>query len=209
MKYLGVIPARGGSKGVPKKNIKPICGKPLIYWSIKSAIDSKKMNDFIISTENKEIAEVANRFGAKIDNRPEHLATDEATTISVLQDLAERYPNVENFVVLQPTSPLRTGALIDECISEFEKASCDSLATGLYCKFKEYGSHNNIRRQDYKGFFYDDGNIYVLNRNHVIEGLWSGKQVKTLEIPKYYNYEIDDEIDFVLLEALMNKYLLS
>jgi CMP-N-acetylneuraminic acid synthetase len=209
MKYLGVIPARGGSKGVHKKNIKNICGKPLIYWSIKAASDSQAISDFLISTEDQEIAKVAQSFEASVDIRPQHLSRDQATTISVIQDLAKRLPDVENFIVLQPTSPLRTGALIDQCINQFEKGSYNTLATGFYCKCQEYGSHNNDRRQDHKGFFYDDGNIYILNKKHVLNELWFGEKIRKFAIDKQYNFEIDDTVDFVVLEALMNKYLLK
>src|SRR5208282_629144 len=85
LRFLGVIPARGGSKGIPRKNIKPIAGKPLIAWSIQAAKSSRLLDDFVVSTDDARIAAIAKKYGAKVINRPRRLATDTATTVSVLQ----------------------------------------------------------------------------------------------------------------------------
>lgn len=212
MKFLAIIPARGGSKGIPRKNLRPFLGKPLISWSIRAAALSKSLDGFLVSTEDKEIAEVSKEFGAKVDVRPGHLATDEATTLAVIQDIAQRYRDVENFVILQPTSPLRNAGLIDECIQEYlhsQQASegpSDNLVTGFYCKFREFGSHNNERRQDYKGFFYDDGNVYIIHRSVIESGRWSGDRILKKLISHEQNLEIDDEVDWIALEAVANHF---
>lgn len=203
---LGVIPARGGSKGLPRKNILPLAGRPLIEWSIRSAQRSRLLDHFVVSTEDDEIATVAKRAGTDVSRRPLELASDTARTIDVLQDIAKNFPEAKAFVVLQPTSPLRPDTLIDECIRDYRDSKCDDLATGYYCKFQEFGAHNNMRRQDYRGFFYDDGSVYVLNRELVESGQWSGKNIFRKEIPKQYTYEIDDEVDFFILEQLIRKY---
>ena len=80
------------------------------------------------------------------------------------------------------------------------------MATGYWCKYKEFGSHNNLRRQDYQGFFYDDGNVYVLSNDIIKEGVWSGNNPYKLPIERHMNYEIDDEVDFIILESLMKHY---
>jgi CMP-N-acetylneuraminic acid synthetase len=203
---LGVIPARGGSKGIPRKNIKNICGKPLIAFSIEAAQQAEQLDAFLVSTDDKEIAVVAKACGAPVLMRPSDLATDEAKTISVLQHVALEKPEFQNIMVLQPTSPLRSSGLLDDCITDFLSGDYDNLATGQFCKAKEFGSHNNMRRQDYQGFFYDDGNVYILQKKLVEAGKWFGDKIFRKEISKVENFEIDDEIDFLILEMLMHKF---
>ncbi|MBF0231432.1 MAG: acylneuraminate cytidylyltransferase family protein [Desulfamplus sp.] len=205
--FLAVIPARGGSKGIPGKNIKEINGKPLIAWSIEAAKESRILDEFLVSTDDERIAEVASRYDCPVLMRPPELATDEAKTISVLEHIIKAKETAEHVVVLQPTSPLRHKGLIDDCLSDYTKGGYDNLATGFYCKFREFGSHNNERRQDYKGFFYDDGNVYVLNRSLIGKGRWSGDHICFKEISKEQNFEIDDSIDFLILDTLMKNNL--
>lgn len=203
--FIAVIPARGGSKGLPGKNIKDICGKPLIAWSIEAAKQSKRLQGILVSTDDEKIAAISRQYGAEVLIRPPELATDEAKTIDVIKHVAQQRVEAQNFVVLQPTSPLREPGLIDECIAEYLSGDYDNLATGYYCKFREFGTHNNERRQDYKGFFYDDGNIYILNRTIVMQSRWSGDRIAKRVISKIQNFEIDDEVDFLILETLMSK----
>ncbi len=200
---LGVIPARGGSKGIPRKNIKLLLGKPLITWSIEAAIKSKSLDRYVVSTEDKEIAGIAKRYGAEILNRPMELATDEATTLSVLQHVIEKIP-CDSIVLLQATSPIRRGGLIDECIREFIDNEYDSLATGFTCKYVEYGK-NNLRRQDIEGFFCDDGNIYVIKADLIRGGDRYGKKIGKKIISRWENVEIDDDFDFWVAEHILEK----
>jgi N-acylneuraminate cytidylyltransferase len=201
---LAVIPARGGSKGLPGKNIRNLHDKPLIGWSIEAGLSSGLIDKVVVSTDAADIGYIARSFGAEVDIRSADLAADDTTTIAVLQDLVTRYPEADTIVVLQPTSPIRDVGLIDECINIFKEGKYSNLATGFWCKYKEFGSHNNLRRQDYKGFFYDDGNVYVLSRSLVEKGLWCGDNFYSHEIAKHQNFEIDDLIDFVILEAFLN-----
>ncbi|MBF0385930.1 MAG: acylneuraminate cytidylyltransferase family protein [Candidatus Omnitrophica bacterium] len=203
LKYLGVIPARGGSKSIPRKNIKKIAGKPLIAWTIEAAKKSKRVDDFIVSTEDDEIAEVSRKFGAKVLPRPKNLATDTATTLSVLQQVLKEIP-AENIVLLQPTSPARSKGLIDKCIKEFERGKFDNLGTGFICKFMEYGSYSK-RRQELKGFFYDDGNVYVIKADLIKNGKMFGEKVGRIFTSREENVEIDEEFDFWLAEQILKK----
>ncbi len=143
---LGITPARGDSKGIPRKNIKIIAGKPLIAWTIEAVKQSKLIDRYVVSTEDDEIARIAHRYGAEVLRRPPELATDEATTEAVLQHVMECIP-YDAVVLLQATSPIRRAGLIDECIQEFLDDNYDSLATGFICKYVEYGK-NVLRRQD-------------------------------------------------------------
>jgi N-acylneuraminate cytidylyltransferase len=201
MSILGITPARGGSKGIPKKNIRPIAGKPLIAWTIEAAKESKMLDRYVVSTEDEEIAQVVREYGADVINRPIALATDEASTLSVLQHIVENLP-CDIVVLLQATSPTRRPGLIDECIREFKDNDYDSLATGFICNYIEYGK-NELRRQDIKGFFYDDGNIYVIKTDLIKNGNRCGQKIGRKIISRQENQEIDDKFDFWIAEKIL------
>ena len=109
---LGVIPARGGSKGIPRKNIRMIAGKPLIAWTIEAALKAKLLDRLVVSTEDREIARIAGDRGAEVIGRPAELASDEATTLSVLQH-ALSVIDAQAVVLLQATSAVLDDGLID------------------------------------------------------------------------------------------------
>ncbi|NQT33487.1 MAG: acylneuraminate cytidylyltransferase family protein [Candidatus Omnitrophica bacterium] len=200
---LGIIPARGGSKGIPRKNVKMIAGKPLIAWSIEAAKMSKMIDRFVVSTDDLEIAAIAREYGAEVVDRPAELATDEATTISALQHVLSVI-DADTVVLLQPTSPVRDEGLIDRCIERFQASQADNLATGFICKLKEYGTYYQ-RRQDMEGFFYDDGNVYVVKADIIKKGTLFGKKVERIEITREQNSEIDDNFDFWMNEQILLK----
>lgn len=201
---LGLIPARGGSKGVPNKNIKTIFGKPLILWTIERAKESKRLDHIVVSTDSEKIAAIAREAGAEVLIRPEKLATDTASTQDVMVHALQFYP-ADTVVLLQPTSPYRSKGLIDSCIDEFLKEQYDSLATGFICDYKEYGK-NTLPRQQIQGFFYDDGNVYVIKAENILKGDRYGKYIGRKLISRYENAEIDDEFDFWLLEQILKKW---
>jgi CMP-N-acetylneuraminic acid synthetase len=204
---VGIIPARGGSKGIPRKNIKEISGKPLIAWTIESALQSNGMDEVYVSTEDEEIAVVSKNLGAKVLERPISLSDDNATTVSVLKyHLLNDLSNIETLVLLQCTSPFRNPDLIDLCIKKYMSENADSLATGYQCKIEKWGSSDRPR-QEMEGFFYDDGNVYILNREVILNnmpGLRGGKSIEFLT-HRNHNHEIDDEFDFWLAEKILEK----
>ncbi len=204
---LGIIPARGGSKGIPKKNIKTMYDRPLIAWTIESAKKSKMLDRFVVSTEDHEIAAVSRKYGAEVIDRPVELATDEATTLSVLQHVLTHI-DADIVVLLQCTSPVRDDDLIDRCIRKFLETGADSVATGFICKLFEWGNYEG-RRQDMEGFFHDDGNVYVLKKENLMKGDLFGKKMVTLEISQEQNFEIDDEFEFWLNEQIIKKRIES
>lgn len=201
---LGLIPARGGSKGVPGKNIRIINGKPLIVWSIEKGLKSKLIDKLVVSTDSEEIAKIAKGAGAEVLMRPAELATDTASTQAVMVHALQYYP-ADSLVLLQPTSPYRSEGLIDECIGEFLQDDYDSLATGFICDYKEYGK-NTLPRQQIQGFFYDDGNVYVIKADNILKGDRYGVRIGRKFISRYENAEIDDEYDFWLLEQILKKF---
>ena len=203
---VGIIPARGGSKGVPRKNVRRIAGFPLIYWTIEAARRSSLLDEFYVSTEDEEIAAVAHHYGAAVLWRPPELAADDTTTAQVLH-YHSREINARTIVVLQPTSPLRDHTTVDDAVREYQDGDHDTLATGYYSKIIEYGTHANLRRQDISGFFYDDGNVYVLDHAVAEKGLWFGERICRRVHPKELTFEIDDMLDFEIAEMLLIKRL--
>ncbi len=206
---LGIIPARGGSKGIPRKNIKKIAGKPLIAWTIEAAKRSKLLDKYVVSTEDNEIAETVRGYDVDVLSRPSELATDEASTLSVIQHAINEIP-CDTVVLLQATSPIRSPGIIDECIKEFIANGYDSLATGFICKYMEYGKDvkysedgKELRRQDIQGFFYDDGNIYIVKADLIRSGDRYGKKIGRKIISRRENVEIDDEFDFWIAERIL------
>ena len=203
---LGVIPARGGSKGIPGKNIKELFGKHLMNWSIEAARRSKLLDRFIVSTESDEIAAIAQKAGAEVLPRPPEYATDDATTVSVLQHVLEEI-DAEIIVLLQPTSPVRVDNIIDRAIAAFLKSGCDTLATGYISHHFEWGAFENLPRQALKGFFHDDGNVYIFKAEVLKAGRWIGDNPYRMEVPGIYNIEIDDISEFWANEGILRNLL--
>lgn len=200
---LGITPARGGSKGVPRKNVRPIHGRPLIAWTVAAAAASRLIGRYVVSTKDPEIAAVALSLGAEVLDRPPELATDEALTVDVLRYALTRI-DADTVVLLQATSPIRDAGLIDRCIERFRETGADSLATGFMCKFVSYGK-NTLRRQDLAGFFYDDGNVYVIRADIIREGDRYGTRLEPVLLDREQNVEIDDEVDFWVAEQVLKR----
>jgi len=134
MKILGLIPARGGSKGIPRKNIKPLGGKPLIAYSIEAGLKSRYLDKVLVSTDDEEIAQVARQYGADVPFiRPAELARDDTPTLPVIQHalrfLADKGETYDAVCLLQPSSPFRTPAFIDAAIEKYVRSGADSLVT--------------------------------------------------------------------------------
>jgi len=131
MKILAIIPARGGSKGIPKKNLIDVAGKPLIAWTIEAAIDSKAMHTIVVTSDNKEILDYSATYKNVINiKRPTSLAEDSSPTEPVISHVLDTLPNVRNYdylILLQPTSPLRTSKDINAAISLVFKSKALSL----------------------------------------------------------------------------------
>ena len=121
MIIVGITPARGGSKGIPRKNIRVIAGRPLIAWTIDQAKKSRLLTRYVVSTEDGEIADISRKYGAEVLERPAELATNEASTLSVLQHAVRQIP-CDAVVVIAATSPVRSPTLIDDCIRDIQQS---------------------------------------------------------------------------------------
>lgn len=202
MKIVAIIPARGGSKGIKNKNLKPLKKKPLIYWSIKTAKESKLIDDFFLSTEDEKIKNMSLKYGCKVINRPKYLSKDSSKTINVIQH-AIKVTKADIIVCIQPTSPKRPKGIIDLCIKKYLKYKVDTLATGRIVHNFEWGKYNNLSRQQLKGWFWDDGSIYILNSKDILRNKWVGKKIYKYNLDIKYNLvEIDDIEDFNILNKL-------
>lgn len=191
MKILGLIPARGGSKGVPKKNIKPLLGKPLIGYTIDVAHNSTLLNKTILSSDNNEIINISKKLGLEVPFvRPLELATDQSSTIDVVIHALKYYKSIgEDFdavCLLQVTNPFRTANFIDKAIRKFIEAKTDALISVLevphefnpHWVFEANGNENLkistgeqqiiTRRQDLPKAYYRDGSIYITKSDVIL-----------------------------------------
>lgn len=226
MKILGIIPARGGSKGVPKKNIKLLNGKPLIAYTIEAARRAKSLSHVIISTESSEIARIAKRFGAKVPFfRPKKLANDTATTLSVLQHALKEYERISgkkfsHVLLLQPTTPLRTPQDIDQAVRLMaKKRSKDALIScyngeGVHPRimYTARSGRNELfvaapkemtRRQNFERVYVRNGAIYLIPRELLLKGQMIGKNPLIMEMPRWRSINIDNPEDFELARIIL------
>lgn len=183
-KYVAIITARGGSKGLPRKNVLPLLGKPLIGWTIQAAKNCPKISRVLVSTDDNEISSTSEKLGAEIIDRPKELGTDRASSIEVLShaiDWLEQEDAVSyrGMVLLQPTSPLRTSKHITEAIEIYEKKDAHfviSVFEPIYSPVKAYleGADGSIsglysseapyqRRQDLPKAYQPNGAIYTFS----------------------------------------------
>lgn len=227
MKVLGVIPARGGSKGVPRKNLQMLVGNPLIFYVINAALESKLLNRVIVSTEDEEIARVARSYGAEVPfTRPKELARDEVSLIPVVQH-AMRYLDenegwkADIIVSIQPTSPLIESLDIDSAIDKLIKTGCDSVVSVCkivhghpYWAMRLDGDkltplnpegHRYLQRQDLPAFYMINGALYV-RRRKVLEN-WNGrdfalsKDVRAIVMDEIKSIDINAPLDLMIAEA--------
>ena len=198
---LGIIPARGGSKEIPNKNIKKLINRPLISYTIDAAKESKLLDRFVVSTEDPEIKKISQQEGVEVVDRPMELAQDDTPTLPVLQHVLSKI-DADVVVLLQCTSPIRRDNLIDKCITKFMEKKADCLATGFMCKYKQWGTTQK-RRQDTRGFFYDNGNVYVYKADLLKRGKTFGNNDYGIITSKVENTEIDDLSDWTMVELLL------
>ncbi len=215
MKVVAIIPARGGSKGIPHKNVYPFNGKPLICWNIEAAIGAALVDQVIVSTDDAEIAEVSRTAGATVIMRPDDISTDIASSedalIHALENLGER---PELTVFLQCTSPLTQSKDIDDCIQKLLDSNADSAFTAteshrFLWKNTEAATgvnHNGAerkRRQDLEKEYAENGAVYAMRTEGFLRGRhrFFGKTVIS-EMPSTRSWEIDSLEDVHVAEAL-------
>ncbi len=220
---IAVVPARGGSKGLPGKNIKDLLGKPMIAYTIKEALKSKYISEVIISTDCKEIEEVAIKYGAKSPFlRPEYLASDSAKAIDnyiyTIERLTKEFGyDIKEFVVLQPTSPLRKVEDIDGAIELFKDKNADSVVSYTeehhpiewHKYITEDGKFENIfeekllNRQEIKKSYFPNGAVFVFDYELIKQGKYYGDNSYAYIMPRVRSVDVDTMDDFKYIEFLM------
>lgn len=234
MEVLAIIQARGGSKGIPGKNIKPLLGKPLICWTIDAAKTAHSVSRVIVSTDDEEIAKVARACGAEVPfMRPKEFAMDFAKSIGLLKHALEWLAKNENYhpdavVQLKPTNPLRTAEHIDQCVEEFFKTpDIDSLITVTKSpahplktwKFENeflapfvpeevFGIHEaaKLPRQTLPEAFIQNSCVHVIHPDTILKKNSSiGTRIKGVIIEPEDSINIDRELDFEIAELIFRK----
>ena len=220
---LGVIPARGGSKGIPRKNLYPIAGKPLIAYTIEAALASEMLTDTIVSTDDEEIARVSRAFGAEVPfMRPPELATDSAQAVPTIQHAVREMEKLRDVtfdvvVMLQPTTPLRTAGDIDACLRKLLETDADSVISVV-----DVGGHHpmrmkkiiddvlvdydteaieNMPRQDLPPVYLRAGSVYATRRDVLMEqNSFKGSISRPYIIPPNRAVNIDTMDDMIIAE---------
>ena len=223
MQVLAIIPARAGSRGIPLKNLAVVAGKSLLCRAIESAQAATRISRLIVSTEDVRIGLEANRLGCTVEFRPDELATDEATTLSVLQwhvDQADVKPDA--VLCLQPTCPLRRAEDIDGAIDLMERTDCDSVISvadvgpnhparmvGLWADQRIRPSREQLQfaaRQELPPLYIRSGDIYLIRSNVVSAGSLTGDDCRAWVIPPDRHCNIDQPVDLVTAEALVKHW---
>ncbi|MDD4735009.1 MAG: acylneuraminate cytidylyltransferase family protein [Kiritimatiellae bacterium] len=220
---LAIIPARGGSKGIPRKNIRMIAGKPLIAWTIQAALVAKAVSRVIVSTDDDEIANVACTWGAEVIKRPEVISGDSATSEAALSHVLERLCEQEGYepdivVFLQCTSPVRRRSDVDDAVAMLKKSQADSLLSVVpilkfFWKKSEgkavslnYDYRARPRHQELSPLYHENGSIYVF-KPRVLRQFQNrlGGRIVLYEMPPDSAVDIDAEDDFIEAEKIMQR----
>ena len=216
--FLAIIPARGGSKRLPRKNILDLAGKPLIAWSIESALKSKYIGKVIVSSDDDEILQISQNFGADLIKRPQELATDISASFDAIKHTINETQLYDYIVLLQPTSPLRNNTHIDEAIQTLIRKGADAIIS--VCEMDhsplwsntlpEDGSMShfireevkNKRSQDLDDYYRLNGAIYICKTDLLLkeETFFIKENIYAYKMDRKSSIDIDEKIDFKLAE---------
>lgn len=217
---IGFLPLRGGSKSIPLKNIKVINGKPLCYWVLQ-ALEESEIDKIYVATDSESITNTINAMGfakVQIFQRSSKNAQDDSSTESVILEFLEQkhYQDNDLLVLAQATSPLLDSKHINEGLQLLQNSKADSLISAVLSKRFlwdktgkpiNYNYKNRPRRQDFSGFFMENGAFYINRIQNILKNKnrLSGK-IAIYEMPEYTGLEIDEEIDWLIIEMLLKKY---
>lgn len=224
-KYLAIIPARGGSKRLPRKNILKLCGKPLISWSIESGLKSKYINKVLVTSEDEEILEISKKAGANILRRPNELATDIISSYDAVEHAIKNCENYEYVVLLQPTSPLRDENHIDEAIQLLEEKNADAIIS--ICEVEHSPLWTNIlpannsmidfisegikstRSQDLPNYFRLNGAVYICKTELLLKQktFFINENIFAYKMKQENSVDIDTKLDFIIAQTILGEKL--
>ena len=218
--FLAIIPARGGSKRLPKKNALDLNGKPLIEWSIEAGLKSKYIDKVVVTSDDAEILGIAESSGVSVINRPVELASDTSTTFDAIKHTINNVNNYNYIVLLQPTSPLRTAQHIDEAIEILFERSADAVVSVCEVDHSPLWSNTlpnndnmsnfirndvlNKRSQDLEVYYRLNGAIYICDVNRLLqeERFLLKENIFAYKMDKSVSIDIDEEIDLKIAQAL-------
>lgn len=232
MVVLAIVPARGGSKGVRGKNLRPLLGKPLIVHTLEAALASRSIDHLVVSTDDPEIASVATECGVDVPFlRSAELASDDATQLDVVLHALRgveqaRQTRYDVVLLLQPTAPLRVTADIDGALDQLAASGADSVISLCqvesghpYYMYTLDGDHPEpllgvpmrpTRRQAFPRVYLRNGAIYAVRRDVLVEQLsFYGQDLRAFVMPFERSVNIDSELDFALAEFLLQRHLRS
>ncbi|EKF54432.1 N-acylneuraminate cytidylyltransferase [Galbibacter marinus] len=221
---IAIIPARGGSKGLPGKNILPLLGKPLIAYTIEAALKSQSISRVILSTDDPQIAAIGEEYGAEVPfMRPAELAGDDALAVDVYNYTLNRLDDsngsrINNVVILLPTSPLRTHTDVDNAIGLFIEKNADSVIS--FCEEhhpitwnKHLSNDGRIlpifesrvaNRQSEKKTYYPNGAVFVFKREMLEKGIYYSENTFAYLMDRTNSIDIDTQYDFQYAEFMLN-----
>jgi len=223
--FLAIIPARGGSKRLPRKNVLDLNGKPLIAYSIEAGLDSSYIDKVMVTSDDDEILTISKKYGAVTINRPNELASDTATTFDAIKHAVDNYEKYDYIVLLQPTSPLRDGDHIDKAIELLESKNADAIVSVCKMDHSPLWSNTldeslsmagflkdealNKRSQDLEKYYRLNGAIYICKTEKLLEekSFFLKENIFSYVMDRKSSVDIDEEIDFKIAEVILNKLL--
>ena len=221
--FLAIIPARGGSKRLPRKNVLDLNGKPLIAYSIEAGLKSKYIDRVVVTSDDEEILAISQKYGALTIKRPDELASDIATSFDAIKHTIENTKKYDYVILLQPTSPLRNKKHINEAIELLEDKNADAVVSVCEMDHSPLWSNTlddslsmegflkdevlNKRSQDLEKYFRLNGAIYICKTEKLLEeeSFFLKENIFAYLMERNSSVDIDDKVDFHLAEVLLGK----
>lgn len=218
MKIIAIIPARGGSKGIPRKNVRLMNNRPLISYTISTALQSRMITDVVVSTDDEEIADISVMYGAKVIHRPEQLGGDAVTLDPVIYHAVESYEKengkVDIVITMQPTSPLLTTETFDNALQIFLNANMDTMISAVNKPHLSWGEKDGayfplyekrLNRQYLPKHLMETGAFVISKREFVVENSRFGNKINLYEVPDEESVDIDDYADWTICEMRLQR----
>lgn len=221
--FLAIIPARGGSKRLPRKNILELSGKPLLAWTIEAGLNSKFIDKVIVTSDNNEILRIAKQFGCNTIKRPDKFSSDTATSFDAIKHTIEYVEKYDYILLLQPTSPLRDANHIDDAIKLLALKKADAVVSVCEMEHSPLWSNTlpkdnsmtcflrdevkNKRSQDLPVYYRLNGALYICKRESLLaeKSFFLQDNIFAYCMDRESSIDIDEEIDFKMARALMEK----
>jgi CMP-N,N'-diacetyllegionaminic acid synthase len=219
--FLAIIPARGDSKRLPRKNILDLNGRPLIAWSIEAGLNSKYIDKVVVTSDDDDILNLSKSLGVEILKRPDYLASDTATTFDTIKHVIEEVANYDYIILLQPTSPLRDALHIDEAIELLENKKASAVISVCKMDHSPLWSNTidkslsmvdflkdevlNKRSQDLEMYYKINGAIYICSTDLLLnnKSFFLRDNIYAYKMLRMDSIDIDERLDFMVAESII------